>query len=90
MALLSSRLQLITTELKNILKVLSKWFLDKNESKIVRVNSLQALSTLSFGLEHLEVELERIIQSVLNENIPSINARLRKLKADGNSENGKC
>ncbi len=79
LALLSSRLDLSARDLGTVWDKLIGWVTDKNESKIVRVNSIQALFDLANKNEVLKSDFYSVIQSIENENIPSINARLRKL-----------
>ena len=52
----------------------------KSESKIVRVNSLQALYDLSKRHVDLEKDWNLIINEIEKEDIPSLKARIRKLK----------
>jgi hypothetical protein len=78
-AQLVSRIHLTNEELANVWHVLSYWVLNRNESKIVRVNSLQSLFDLSRGTPALEKDFETIIEKIKSEMIPSIQARLKKL-----------
>ena len=80
LALIVSRLDLTIDELRKVWNKLSNWAKDKKESKIVRVNSIQALFDLERDHKELEKDLELTIKEVKAENIPSINARLRKFK----------
>ena len=80
LALIVSRLDLDINELGIIWDKLTKWATDKKESKIVRVNSLQSLFDLSKKNKKLTRDFELTVQEIEAENIPSINARLRKLK----------
>ncbi len=80
LALISSRLDLLVEDLKVVWDKLTFWATDKRESKIVRVNSIQALFDLASKNEELKRDFSLTIQTIKNENIPSINARLRKLK----------
>jgi len=57
---------------------LAAWVLDKKESKIVRVNSLQSLYILSQDNINLKAEFELMINELRKENIPSIAARIKK------------
>ena len=79
LALLVSRITLYGTELEEIWRVVSSWALDKTESRIVRVNSLQALFTITENHKQFRKELNAITVSLRNENIPSLNARIKKL-----------
>ena len=80
LALILSRLDLNISELGIIWDKLTKWATDKKESKIVRVNSIQSLFDLTKKNKELTRDFELTIQEIEAENIPSINARLRKLK----------
>lgn len=80
LALIASRLNLTVIELGIIWDKLIQWVKDKKESKIVRVNSIQTLFDLSNKNVELKRDFDITIQEVEAENIPSINARLRKLK----------
>jgi len=80
LALIVSRLDLNINELGIIWDKLTKWATDKKESKIVRVNSIQSLFDLTKKNNELNKDFELTIQEIGAENIPSINARLRKLK----------
>lgn len=80
LALLIPRLDLNTKEFAECWRILSTWVLDRNESRIVRVNAIQALFELSARMKNGKPEFDRIIAQVEQENIPSINARLRKLR----------
>ncbi len=80
LALLVSRLDLTRNEVARIWQILTNWATDKKESKIVRVNSLQALYTILYSNKGMIQDFNLILKKVERENIPSINARLRKLK----------
>ncbi|HET6765812.1 MAG TPA: hypothetical protein VFH08_00390 [Chitinophagaceae bacterium] len=80
LALLGSRLELTKNEVRRIWQILKNWATDKKESKIVRVNSLQGLHNILSSNEELMDDFNRILRNVEGENIPSINARLRKLR----------
>ena len=80
LALIVSRLELNMDELGIVWGQLTKWALDKRESRIVRVNSIQSLYDLTNKYEELKRDFELTISEIKHNNIPSINARLRKLK----------
>jgi len=80
LVLLISRLQLTKPELGKVWEILSNWVLDSNESRIVRVNSIQALFDLSQQVPELMEDFELKITQLEREEIPSIKARIRKLK----------
>lgn len=79
LALLTSRLNLSRKELSRVWKKLLLWVKDQSESKIVRVNSLQALFDLSRKYEYKENDLASTMEEIKKEKIPSINARIKKL-----------
>lgn len=81
-SLLVSRLQLSKADLGFAWQLIAEWVLDKKNSRIVRVNAIQSLFELmKQNIDYISV-FELIIKEVNKENIPSINARLKKLKAD--------
>jgi uncharacterized protein with von Willebrand factor type A (vWA) domain len=79
-SLLVSRLKLTKSELGKVWEILSNWALDYKESRIVRVNSIQALFDLSQQVPELREDYELIITQLEREDVPSIRARIRKLK----------
>jgi hypothetical protein len=80
LSLMVSRLDLSIDELGKVWAELTKWAKNKKESRIVRVNSIQSLFDLAKQHKELEKDLNLTIQEIKRENIPSINARLRKLE----------
>jgi sRNA-binding carbon storage regulator CsrA len=80
LVLLVSRLKLMHNELGHVWAILTEWAKDKSESKIVRVNSLQALHDLTLDNKELKKDFELTIQGIERENIPSLKARIRKFK----------
>ncbi len=60
--------------------MLSEWATTKNESRIVRVNSMQALFELSKRGKSLTQYFSMIITELETENIPSINARIKSIR----------
>lgn len=62
------------------ISALEKWALDIKESKIVRVNSIQALYEFVKNDQFSQEEFKKIIEKIEDEKIPSINARLKKIK----------
>ena len=80
LALLTSRIKYAPKELKEVFKILIRWAEEKTESKIVRVNSLQSLYDLSRENKELRKDFKTLIDKISKENIPSINARLKKFK----------
>jgi hypothetical protein len=76
-ALLIPRLELEEKEFKNAWKTLTNWAKDKANSRIVRVNSIQALFEMTKQKNNLKKDLGLTLQELEKENIPSINARIR-------------
>jgi len=83
LAQLLSRLSWEPNELTVIWDTLMAWAEDKKESKIVRANSIQALFDLSGRTIDRREELEALLDQVQAENVPSLNARIRKLRKTG-------
>ena len=83
-AQLLPRVALSAAELKDVWHTLAYWALNKNESKIVRVNALQGLFDLSKIDRELKADFEKTISALEHEMIPSIQARIRKLKRTKN------
>ncbi|MEO5603518.1 MAG: hypothetical protein ABIR06_21535 [Cyclobacteriaceae bacterium] len=79
-AQLISRIPLSTPELKEVSDLLVYWAKNPNESKIVRVNALQGLYELSLQFPDLKDRLEDTISILEHEPIPSLKARIRKLR----------
>lgn len=79
LALLLPRIDLENNELKEIFNLLTSWALNKSESKIVRVNAIQTLYDLSVSHPIYESDFLKMIQKVKGEQVPSLNARIKKL-----------
>jgi hypothetical protein len=79
-ALLLPRLELNKVELQDVWHILSYWAKNPNESRIVRVNALQGLFELSQQSTVLRDHFIQIMQTLEAEPVPSIQARIRKLK----------
>lgn len=80
LALFIARLHLSNAEADFASSFLFEWLSNKNESKIVRVNALQSIADLSKDNPHLKKRLIKLLPSIISEQIPSLNARIRKLK----------
>jgi hypothetical protein len=80
LALLASRVSPEGKELLAAWEVLKGWASDVSESKIVRVNALQAMSELAAGRAVLKNELSVLFEKTEAEGVPSLSARIRKLK----------
>ena len=80
LALLVPRLNYGGEDFDHIWNLLSKWATNKDESKIVRVNSLQGLFELSKQERGLAQNLDLIFTELERENIPSLNARIKNIR----------
>jgi len=83
LALLLPRLSLSENEYAYVWAILSSWLLNPKESKIVRVNSIQALFELSKQDSTAKEKLNSILNEVEKEKIPSLLARIRKIRHNG-------
>ena len=79
LALLIIRLPLNEKEKNLVWTFLKTWALNSQESRIVRVNALQGLFDLAQRNPARIKEWEHISSLVLQENIPSLKARIRRL-----------
>jgi len=79
-AQLVSRIPLSDDELKDVWHVLDYWARNINESKITRVNALQGLFDLSTAHPELKNEIGSTIAAIGYEKIPSLQARIVRLK----------
>jgi hypothetical protein len=61
-------------------KLLTNWALDKNNSRIVRVNSIQGLFEMLKENNELTQDFDLTLTELEKEDIPSINARIRSIK----------
>lgn len=82
LAQLLPRVSWNNNDVNTIWERLRTWVLQKEGSKIVRVNALQAMFELSHKNKNLRDDFLTITESILKENIPSINARIRKLQKE--------
>jgi len=82
LAQLLGRLNYTEDELLIVWTLLKEMALNIKESKIVRVNSIQTLFDLANTNTKLTKDFQEIINQLKKENIPSINARIRKLGYD--------
>ncbi|MFN0276660.1 MAG: hypothetical protein ACKVPJ_13015 [Chitinophagales bacterium] len=80
LALLIPRLHPDKEDFSIAWNILARWANDKTQSRIVRVNSIQGLFEMQKQEEVSEKKLYSILSDIEKENIPSINARIRKLK----------
>lgn len=91
LAHLVTRFSLNESEFRMIWAKLRYWIVNPNESKLVRVNSLQAIYDLMKKYPNLSQpsEFKNIVRSVEQEHIPSITARIKKLRREVLVERGK-
>lgn len=80
LALLLPRLNPTNKELLQSWEILTEWALDRANSRIVRVHSIQSLFDLLKERKELEKDFNLTLMKLERENIPSINARIRKLR----------
>jgi hypothetical protein len=80
LALLVSRVPLTQSELGIVWSILSRWALDTNESRIVRVNAVQGLFNLLPRSPRLSVDFELTIGELEKQEVPSLKARIRILR----------
>ena len=79
-AQLITRLPLDDSEVTHVWHILEYWALNPNESKIVRVNSLQGMSELAQTFPRLRKDFLKILNTMSHVAIPSIQARLRRIR----------
>lgn len=80
LALLIARLYLKGDEFTIGWDILTNWACDKTNSRIVRVNSLQGLAEMTRQEKSLLKSFNLVLHKLENENIPSINARIKKIR----------
>ena len=80
LSLMVARLLLTEQELNIVSSKLNQWASDPAESRIVRVNALQALCDIKDQDPGMEKDFRTLIGKLQKEEIASINARIRKLK----------
>jgi len=81
LAQLLTRLSLSETEFIAVWDLLTRWTLDIQESRIVRVNALQGLFDLLPKHEELIQDFNLTMAELETEPIPSLRARIRILKS---------
>jgi hypothetical protein len=79
-AQLTVRVLLTPEEQEEVWKILRYWVQNPNESKIVRVNSLQGLYDMTIQYPSMNEHLLQIIETIEHEPIPSLQARIRKIR----------
>lgn len=81
LAQLLTRLDFSEEEFVTVWDMLTSWALDKQESRIVRVNAMQGLFDLLPQHQELLQDFNLTIAEMETEPIPSIKARIRMLKS---------
>lgn len=79
-AQLLPRIPLSVEEAREVWFMLKHWCLNPNESRIVRVNALQGMFDLSLILPELKDDFVHTLRKIEHETVPSLQARMRKLK----------
>ena len=87
LAQLATRVKLNEEEIGTVWDTLTRWALDKKESRIVRVLSMQGLFDLLKQYPELKNDFEHTIIALDKEPIPSIAARIRILRKKLKSSN---
>jgi hypothetical protein len=82
-AQLATRIKLNTIEVGEVWDTLTKWALDKKESKIVRVFSMQGMYDLLAQYPELRDDYLHTVEKMKNDPAPSIAARIRILTKKG-------
>jgi hypothetical protein len=82
LAQLMPRLKLNKYETGIVWNTLTQWAMDKSGSRIVRVNSMQALFDIQKQYPELKKDFTDTISKMGRENIPSIVARIKKLRKE--------
>ena len=80
LVLIVTRLELTDIEVGEVWQLLSDWAKNKNESKIVRVNSLQGVFYFQSHNDNFKNDFKLTLSEIDRENNPSLNARIKKLK----------
>ena len=79
-AQLLCRVDINAQQLQDVWSMLTHWALNPNESKIVRVNALDALYRMSLEHSRLKENLDDTVKVLKTHAIPSLQARIKKLK----------
>ncbi len=81
LALLLSRPAFSKKEADRAWTILTEWVRDKTNSRITRVNALEALDHLCRKETHRLPQFQKLLDKLTIENIPSINARIRQIRS---------
>lgn len=79
LALIVPRLHLKNNDLDSTWNILKQWANDTTNSRIVRVNTIQGLFEMMKQEPRFEKDFRITLDEMQKENIPSLNARIRKL-----------
>ena len=79
LAQMVGRLRFTPVQRQEVSDALTSWVTDSSESKIVRVNALQALYDINKQYHERDEELQELIGNLKKEKIPSLTSRIRKL-----------
>jgi hypothetical protein len=77
---LFARLEFSPSEKSAIRKLLYQWAADENESRIVRVFSIQTLSEIPGNSAADRKRFMELLDKIEQENIPSLKARIKKIR----------
>lgn len=81
LAQLVTRVMMDNVEFRYVCEILERWAKDKDESKICRVNALQSLFELHAMHKKNPSSLVQLMTAIEDEDIPSLNARIRQIKS---------
>jgi hypothetical protein len=80
LALLIPRLPLRLTEFNDAWDTLAAWALDKKNSRIVRVNSMQGLFEMTKLKSKMSPFFDKVVSQLEKEHIPSVQARVKAIR----------
>lgn len=80
LAQLLPRIPVSEKEFMWVWNCLAGWAINTKESRIVRANSFEGLFILLKTRIEMKPDFERMLTKIIDENIPSLNARIKKLK----------
>jgi hypothetical protein len=80
LALLIPRLPLGLREFNDAWDILAAWTLDKKNSRIVRVNSIQGLFEMTKPKNKMSPFFDKVVSQLEKENIPSVQARVKAIR----------
>lgn len=80
LAQLLPRIPVSEKEFMWVWNCLAAWAINTKESRIVRANSFEGLFILLKTRIEMKPDFEKMLTKIIDENIPSLNARIKKLK----------